>query len=219
MRFPFGRAVLAMAALMLGGCATFSPQQRDAAAAIAVAARSTQVDCTQPDACALASPVRALGERSLAESTPAAPKHHALILDGGSDALLVRIHLIRAARRSIDLQTYIFDEDDSAHLVLDELQAAAFRGVKVRVLIDQLSALEKVSTLAAFAAVHANFELRVYNPVLDRARLSMPMYAVAAACDRGETTRKEAEAMLSAARCGRIRSARSTPTSPTRAET
>jgi phosphatidylserine/phosphatidylglycerophosphate/cardiolipin synthase-like enzyme len=179
-----------VAALLLGGCATTTPQQREAATAIAVAARSTQVDCRQADACALASPLRDLGERALAESTAAAPKHYALILDGGPDALLARIHLIRSARRSIDLQTYIFDEDDSAQLVLDELQAAAFRGVQVRLLIDQLSALEKVSTLAAFAGVHANFALRVYNPVLDRARLSTPMYAVAAACCWGTLNRR-----------------------------
>ena len=95
-----------------------------------------------------------------------------MLLDKGPDALLARIHLIRSARRSIDLQTYIFAEDDSAQLVLDELQAAAFRGVKVRLLLDQLSALEKVSTLAALSGLHANFELRLYNPVLDRARLS-----------------------------------------------
>ena len=185
-----GRVLLALAALLLGGCATLSPQQRDHAAGIAVAARSSQVDCTQADACALASPLRALGERALADSTPAAPKHYARILDGGPDALLVRIHMIRSARRSIDLQTYIFDEDDSAQLVLDELQAAAFRGVKVRLLIDQLSALKKVDTLAAFASVHANFEVRVYNPVLDRARLSTPMYAVAAACCWGKLNRR-----------------------------
>ena len=185
-----GRVLLALAALLLGGCATLSPQQRDHAAGIAAAARSSQVDCTQADACALASPLRALGERALADSTPAAPKHYARILDGGPDALLVRIHMIRSARRSIDLQTYIFDEDDSAQLVLDELQAAAFRGVKVRLLMDQLSALKKVDTLAAFASVHANFEVRVYNPVLDRARLSTPMYAVAAACCWGKLNRR-----------------------------
>ena len=185
-----GRVLLALAALLLGGCASLSPPQREAAAGIAIAARSTQVDCVQPDACALVSPLHELGERALAESTPEAPTHYARILDGGPDALLARIHLIRAARHSIDLQTYIFDEDDSAHLVLDELQAAAFRGVKVRVLLDQLSALERVSTLAAFAGVHANFELRVYNPVLDRARLSTPMYAVAAACCWGTLNRR-----------------------------
>ena len=190
MRVFHGRVLAALAAILLGGCATLAPQQREAAAGIAIAARSAEVDCTQADACALASPLHALAERALAESTPEAPKHYARILDGGSDALLARVHLIRSARRSIDLQTYIFDEDDSAQLVLDELQAAAFRGVKVRVLIDQLSALKKVETLAAFASIHANFELRIYNPVLDRARLSTPMYAVAAACCWGKLNRR-----------------------------
>src|SRR5690606_2459770 len=49
-------------------------------------------------------------------------------------------------------------------------------------LVDQLSALRKVETLAALSALHANFEIRLYSPVLDRARLSGPMYAVAALC-------------------------------------
>ena len=177
------RRVLAGAcALLLAGCATLSVEQRDEAAGIAHAARTTQVDCTRADACALASPLRALGTQAIAASTASAPRHVALILDDAPDALLVRIHLIRSAQRSIDLQTYIFDEDDSAQLVLDELQAAAFRGVRVRVLIDQLAALREVDTLAGLTAMHANFELRVYNPVLDRARLALPMYAVAAAC-------------------------------------
>ncbi|HSD15707.1 MAG TPA: phospholipase D family protein [Thermomonas sp.] len=174
--------LLLAAQLLLAGCASLSGEQRDRAAAIARTARSTQVDCVRADACALASPLSALGRQAMAESTTAAPRHYALILDDAPDALLVRIHMIRSAQRSIDLQTYIFDEDDSAQLVLDELQAAAFRGVRVRVLIDQLSALREVDSLAGLAAVHANFELRVYNPVLDRARLSKPMYAVAAAC-------------------------------------
>ena len=180
-RFP-GAALAGLSALLLAGCASLSPPQRHAAAAVAVTARSTQVDCTRADACALASPLMAMARETLAASTPAAPRHRALILDDAPDALLARVHLIRSARRSIELQTYIFDEDDSAQLVLDELQAAAFRGVKVRILVDQLAALRKVETLAALSSLHANLELRVYNPVLDRARLSLPMYAVAAAC-------------------------------------
>ncbi len=171
-----------VALLVLGGCATFSTPQREDAQRIAGSARSSQVDCQDVDACALPSPLHDIADRLLAESTPEAPRHHAVLLDKGPDALLARIHLIRSARHSIDLQTYIFDEDDSAQLVLDELQAAAFRGVKVRLLLDQLSALEKVSTLAALSGLHVNFELRLYNPVLDRARLSLPMYAVASAC-------------------------------------
>ncbi len=183
MRVRRGRRWLALAALLLlGGCATLSTPQREEAQRIAGSARSIQVDCADSDACALPSPLHDLATRVLAESTPASPRHHAVLLDKGPEALLARVHLIRSARRSIDLQTYIFDEDDSAQLVLDELQAAAFRGVKVRLLLDQLSALEKVSTLAALSGLHVNFELRVYNPVLDRARLSLPMYVRASAC-------------------------------------
>ncbi len=177
-----GRALAGLLALLLAGCATLSPPQRSAAAAVAVSARSSQVDCARADACALPSPLLAMASDTLAASTPTAPRHRALLLDDAPDALLARVHLIRAAKRSISLQTYIFDEDDAAQLVLDELQAAAFRGIKVRILVDQLAALRKVETFAALSSLHANLELRVYNPVLDRARLSLPMYAVAAAC-------------------------------------
>jgi putative cardiolipin synthase len=175
-------AALLLAVVILGGCATLSRPQRDDAERIASSARSSRIDCKAADACALVSPLHELADRAMSESTPTSPRHYVVLLDNGPDALLARIHLIRSARRSIDLQTYIFAEDDSAQLVLDELQAAAFRGVKVRLLLDQLSAFEKVSTLAALSGVHANFELRLYNPVLDRARLSTPMYVVASAC-------------------------------------
>ena len=179
-----GLARLALCALLLAtaACATLSPAQRERAALVALQARSTVVDCDRADACAADSPVLALATRAFADSTPVAPRHYALLLDGGHDALLARIHLLRAARRSIDLQTYIFDEDDAGHLVLDELLAAARRGVRVRVLVDQLSALRRVDTLAALAGAHANFEIRIYNPVLGRARISYPQYVVAAAC-------------------------------------
>lgn len=113
---------------------------------------------------------------------PSPPQHYALMLDYGQDALLARLDLIRGATRSIDVQTYIFDEDDAGHLILDELLVAARRGVKVRVLVDQLAALRRVDTLAALAGAHVNFEMRLYNPVLGRARISYPMYALASAC-------------------------------------
>jgi len=126
--------------------------------------------------------MRELAARAFAESTPEHPRHYALILDSGRDALLARINLIRSATTTIDLQTYIFDEDDAGHLVLDELLAAARRGVRVRVLMDQLSGLRHVETLATYAGVHANLQMRLYNPVLSRARISYPQYLLAAAC-------------------------------------
>lgn len=176
------RALVALLALACGACSSLSALERDRAAAIAAQARSTVVECDAADACARPSPLRELGARALADSTPEQPRHYALLLEYGQDALLSRLDLIRGAQRSIDLQTYIFDEDDAGHLVLDELLAAVRRGVRVRVLVDQLSALRQVDTLAALASAHVNFELRIYNPVLSRARISYPMYAWAAAC-------------------------------------
>ncbi|HEY4555755.1 MAG TPA: phospholipase D family protein, partial [Lysobacter sp.] len=120
--------------------------------------------------------------QAFAESRPAAPKHYALLLDRGTDAMLARINLIRSATTAIDLQTYIFDEDDAGLLVLDELVAAARRGVRVRLLMDQLSALREIDTLARLATAHANLQVRLYNPVLGRARITYPQYALAAAC-------------------------------------
>ncbi len=179
---PPARVLAALLALACSACTGLSALQREQATRIAVEARSTQVDCDRPDACARPSPLRELGVRGHAQSTPEQPRHYALLLDYGQDALVSRLDLIRGATATIDLQTYIFDEDDSGHLVLEELLAAARRGVRVHLLVDQLSALRQVETLAALASAHVNFEIRIYNPVLDRARITYPMYAWAAAC-------------------------------------
>jgi len=176
------RALLLAWLLTCGGCVGLSPLQRAHSEQVAVAARDSAVVCDQADACAQPSPLHALAARAFAESTPNAPRHYALLLDYGQDALLARINLIRSATTSIDLQTYIYDEDDAGNLVLGELLAAARRGVRVRVLVDQLSAFKRVDTLAALAGVHANFAIRIYNPVLHRAHINYPQYLLAAAC-------------------------------------
>ncbi|MCW4456127.1 phospholipase D family protein [Flavobacterium sp. MXW15] len=175
--------LLVLAMLVLGsGCASLSNIERDRATAIAVQARDSAVDCRQPDRCALDSPLRALGGRAFAESTETAPQHYATILDEGELSLVARLNLIRSATRSIDLQTYIFDKDDSARLVIDELLAAARRGVRVRVLIDQLSAISDLQILGALAGAHENFALRVYNPTFGKARLNYFDYAGSVLC-------------------------------------
>lgn len=175
--------LLALFVAVIGsGCATLSTAERDRAAQLAAAARSTETHCLEMDACAQPSPLRDLAARAFAESSREAPRHHVLILDRGPQALLARINLIRSATTGIDLQTYIFVEDDAGRLVLDELIAAARRGVRVRLLMDQLSGLENLDTLAALAGMHTNLRVKLYNPVLHRARISYPQYVLASAC-------------------------------------
>nr|WP_278252532.1 phospholipase D family protein [Stenotrophomonas maltophilia] len=175
--------LLALATVLLGsGCASLSHAERDRAEAIAVQARSTVVGCQRADRCAQDSPLRALAGRAFTESTPGQPRHYATLLDEGEGALVARLNLLRSATRSIDLQTYIFDKDDSARLVIDELLAASRRGVKVRVLIDQLSAISDLQILGALSGAHQNFQLRVYNPTFGKARLNYFDYAGSVLC-------------------------------------
>jgi len=86
------------------------------------------------------------------------------LLGAGDQALDARIALIRRAQASIALQTYLFDLDSTGLLVLRELRAAAARGVRVRLLIDDLHAAGHDDALAAFAAL-PNVELRLFNPL------------------------------------------------------
>ena len=175
--------VLALAVLLLGtGCSSLSQLERERAAGIALQARSDLRECQREDNCALDSPLRALAGQAFVRSQPDRPVHYATILDEGEASLVARINLLRSATRSIDLQTYIFDTDDSARLVLDELLAAARRGVKVRVLIDQLSAITDLQTLGALAGAHQNLQLRVYNPTFGKADPSYLDYAASVIC-------------------------------------
>ncbi|HXH01201.1 MAG TPA: phospholipase D family protein, partial [Xanthomonadaceae bacterium] len=76
---------------LLGGCATLTPSQRDRAAGIAQSARSTEVTCAAVDHCAEPSALQELAARARSDSSATAPRHYALILDAGSDALLARL--------------------------------------------------------------------------------------------------------------------------------
>ena len=93
-----------------------------------------------------------------------------VLLDRGQDSLIARLHLIHSAKKSIELQTFIFEQDDSGQLTLQALLDAAKRGVKVRVLLDQQFGLADPNLQAYLASYHENFELRLYNPLFDEAR-------------------------------------------------
>lgn len=175
--------------LLAAGCTTLPKPQMRQAAAYAEAGRAAAASCGDPalaadPACAtIDSPLLALGARAeTLGKNDGAPHHYVTLLDHGQDALLARVHLIRAARESIELQTFIYDTDDSGALVLEELLAAARRGVKVRVLLDQLYGLPDPNLQASLAGAHPNFELRLYNPTFNEARTQSLQYAAGILC-------------------------------------
>jgi len=86
-----------------------------------------------------------------------------LILDRGVDSLLTRAWLTRHATQSIDIQYFIWSTDNIGILASTELLVAARRGVKVRVLVDDLLIDAQDTTLLALNA-HPNVEIRIYNP-------------------------------------------------------
>ncbi len=173
--------LLPLLLLLLAGCSTLNPRDRARAEEIVVAGRSHDTVCVDAD-CRIASPLLGLGHDDVVASTKDAPRHHVTLLDRGQDALLARVHLIRAARRSIDLQSFIFEADDSGSLVLDELLAAARRGVKVRILLDQLYGLPDPNLQATLAGTHENLQLRLYNPTFNEAKTQTLEYAAGILC-------------------------------------
>lgn len=107
---------------------------------------------------------------ALAEATPGDPTrgNRVAIVSGGYEALLLRVHLIRQARSSIDIQTFIWSDDECGRLLIYELIEAARRGVKVRIIADHMVSDQDPATVAFLATVHPNFEVRHYRPAMAR---------------------------------------------------
>ncbi|AOZ10382.1 phospholipase D family protein [Cupriavidus malaysiensis] len=85
----------------------------------------------------------------------------------GPDALAARLVLARAATRTLDLQYYAFDADASGTALIGELLAAADRGVRVRLLLDDLHTDGHDALLAALDA-HPRIQVRLFNPFANR---------------------------------------------------
>ncbi len=86
-----------------------------------------------------------------------------LRLNSGSDALGVRLGLIDRAERTIDIQSYLIRDDISGNLIGLHLAAAADRGVRVRLLMDD-ALTHTIDAGLLSLDVHENIEVRVFNP-------------------------------------------------------
>lgn len=103
-----------------------------------------------------------------AASLPAAdPRSGLRLLPDGGQAFEARIALANAAEKSIDAQYYQIADDASGREFLRALRDAAARGVRVRLLIDDMYAAGEDRLLSGLAA-RPNVELRMFNPLAVR---------------------------------------------------
>ena len=84
-------------------------------------------------------------------------------LDLPTNALAARFFLIDNATTSLDVQYYIYENDSIGEVFSAHLLLAAQRGVRVRILLDDLSTAGKDDKLQKLA-LHPNVELRLFNP-------------------------------------------------------
>ena len=85
----------------------------------------------------------------------------------GTEAFVSRVQSARLAERSLDVQSYIWHMDLTGSYFVQELLLAADRGVRVRVLLDDMDARNENATFAALAA-HPSIEVRTFNPFASR---------------------------------------------------
>lgn len=161
------RLSAALLMLVLGACTSLPESKFREAREFAGRQQDAVQSCTDPAGCGLDSPLHDLAETTAASG---ARNHQVILLDQGNEALLTRLHMIESARHSIELQVFIYDLDESGTLMLDAMVRAAKRGVKVRLLLDQLYGLSRPQLQAKLSALHRNFELRLYSPMFNQAK-------------------------------------------------
>ncbi len=167
------KVIVLVFVVLLAGCAKESHVRMEIDESVAARiGRENSCPEAPEGSCAIDSWFHELADRAFADSVPEAPQHYAIILDYGQDALLARLHLIRSAKKSIRLQTYIWDNDEVGRLLFFELLKAARRGVKVRLIVDQITVAEEPGVLARLATAHENLEISFYNPTFSRGKIT-----------------------------------------------
>jgi putative cardiolipin synthase len=121
-------------------------------------------DFPKPTSVALAHPE----ETPLGQQFAGALHEHAglaafRIINVGVDGFRLRMQMIDAAQRTLDVQYYIFRGDETGRMVTDSLERAADRGVRIRVLVDDgdtVAGDEQILRLLN----HPSVEVRIFNP-------------------------------------------------------
>jgi putative cardiolipin synthase len=94
------------------------------------------------------------------------------IIPAGVDGFLLRMQMINAAERTLDLQYFIFRSDETGRLLTEAVLHAADRGVRVRLLIDDGETAPGDEQIAALE-VHPNIDIRIFNPFSYRGHVTL----------------------------------------------
>ena len=133
-------------ALLLGACGTLPPAG------------------PKPPSQALAPPPSgSLADIAKASTPPDEALSGFRLLPLGPYALDTRLQLIQRASHSLDVQYYVIDDDATGRLLLRLLRDAGERGVRVRLLVDDLFTARTDPMLRALAET-PNVEVRLFNP-------------------------------------------------------
>ena len=149
-------ALALAAALLVTGCATMPPG----------------LDAPKTESSALAQPeTTTLGKRFGAR----AKEHPGLsgfrLLVDGAESFAVRMQIAEKAEKTLDVQYFVLQQDETGQLLLGALLAAADRGVRVRILLDDALGIDGGAKIRPLSA-HSNIEIRVFNPYVARQELT-----------------------------------------------
>ncbi|CAN5574727.1 phospholipase D family protein [soil metagenome] len=87
----------------------------------------------------------------------------AYVLEDGGGSMVARAWLSEYAEKTIDIQYFIFSPDNVGLIACDYLVRAADRGVKVRILVDDIMVEAGVHELLTLDS-HENIAIKIYNP-------------------------------------------------------
>lgn len=143
---PLTRPFVVLVALLVAGCAQLAPRPE-----------------LRPDAAVpigLGTPI----DERVGPSEASHPGRSGFrLVSEGPEAFAIRSYTALSAGRSLDVQTYIWHEDGTGVFLAYRVLQAADRGVKVRLLVDDMDARGKNYAFAALAA-HPNIQVRMFNP-------------------------------------------------------
>ena len=146
----FSKLLAGLALLVLAGCASLEPRPELPLQTALPPGNDTTLD-------------RVVGA---AEAAHPGQSGFRLVRDG-REAFAIRSRTALAAGRSLDVQTYIWHDDATGGFLGARLLEAADRGVRVRLLVDDMDARAKNYGFAALHA-HPNIEVRMFNPFSSR---------------------------------------------------